>query len=90
MKKRKDGRYSAQVVVGKVDGKKKYKTVYGKTQREVNEKIATLKIQRGKGINLIADENSFEFWCDLLIHDKKSSGVSQKQIKNLLGSARSK
>ena len=36
--KRADGRIAVQVFLGTVDGKRKYKSVYGKTQKEANEK----------------------------------------------------
>ena len=39
-KKQKDGRYRASIYLGKdVYGKKKYKDIYGKTEKECNNKI---------------------------------------------------
>lgn len=35
---RADGRIAVQVYLGTVDGRKKYKTVYGKTQKEADQK----------------------------------------------------
>ncbi|NLL89474.1 MAG: site-specific integrase [Firmicutes bacterium] len=43
--KRKDGRWSAQVFVGIVDGKRKYRTVYGETQAEVRQKTSLISAQ---------------------------------------------
>ncbi len=37
-KTRPDGRIAVQIYLGKVDGKRKYKTVYGATQKEAGEK----------------------------------------------------
>lgn len=61
MKKRKDGLYASQVYLGMEDGKRKYKTVYGKTQKEAKEKAAEIKIKIGKGIDVSA-EGEFEIW----------------------------
>ena len=38
-KKRADGRYAVQVYLGMVDGKRKYKTVYGSIQKEPTIKL---------------------------------------------------
>lgn len=55
-KKRKDGRYATSVTVGyDADGKRKQKTIYGKTIRELDDKLADVKSQLNKGI-VIDDE----------------------------------
>ena len=41
--KRADGRIAVQVYLGVVDGKRKYKTVYGRTQKEADEKADELR-----------------------------------------------
>ena len=48
--KRKDGRYSAQVFVGIVDGKRKYRTVYGETQSEVRQKASLIEADVFRGL----------------------------------------
>lgn len=63
MKQRADGRYEAKVYIGIEVGKKKYKTVYGKTQKEVKQKIAELKVEMGKGVDVKSDM-SFCTWAD--------------------------
>lgn len=83
IKKRKDGRYAAYIYIGFVDGRRKYKTVYGTTQREVKEKAAQLKLQQGRGIDISATYELFEKWCDLVIEDKRAANVSKQQLKNL-------
>lgn len=61
MKKRKDGRYQMNVYVGKDDsGKSKYKTVYGKSQKEVKAKADEIKIKVGKGLDLLNADITFE------------------------------
>ena len=53
--KRADGRIAVQVYIGMVDGKRKYKTVYGRTQKEADNKAKDLKAQRLKGLDLTQD-----------------------------------
>lgn len=49
LKKRKDGRYKMSIFIGgDKDGKKQYKFVYGKTQKEVKEKANKVKISRSR------------------------------------------
>lgn len=69
MKQRSDGRYQMQVYLGEVDGKRKYKTVYGKTQKEVKEKANEVKSQKSKGIDILAQKTTFgeiaEKWLEI-------------------------
>lgn len=52
MKKRKDGRYAKQILLGySEDGKRKYKTLYGKTQAEVDKKERGLRSAIDGGYN---------------------------------------
>lgn len=53
-KKRSDGRYSKQVTVGHKDGKPIRKTVYGKTQKELDKNFRELMLLVDKGI-ILAD-----------------------------------
>ena len=52
MKKRADGRYAKQITIGIKDGKPIKKTVYGKTQKEVEQNYFELKRQIESGIRL--------------------------------------
>jgi len=54
---RSDGRYMVKVYVGVKDGKKAYKYVYGKTQKEADIKADELKVSLtcGKESNYIVD-----------------------------------
>ncbi|MGP1544147.1 MAG: tyrosine-type recombinase/integrase [Candidatus Fimenecus sp.] len=64
--KRKDGRYLINVYVGSVDGKAKYKSVYGKTPVEVRNKAALIRVEYNKGIDILSGDNStFNFWADM-------------------------
>lgn len=81
MKQRADGRYEAKVYIGIEAGKKKYKTVYGTTQKELKQKVAELKISLGKGIDIAADM-SFKTWADryLAVQEDKQSAEYLSQI----------
>lgn len=46
LKQRADGRYQKNVYIGIVDGKRKYKSVFGKTQKEVNKGLTELMEQK--------------------------------------------
>lgn len=63
MKKRPDGRYQKNIYIGTdSNGKKKYKTVFGKTQKEVNQKATEIKLKLNKGIDVCADNDTFGEW----------------------------
>ena len=93
--KRSDGRFAVQVYLGTDErGKRKYKTVYGKTQKEADEKAREVKTRLGKGLDISAAEDSFSDWCDRWLSSKKRDiGNSQylsylgytKHLKNALG-----
>ena len=57
--KRADGRYQRQVYLGKIDGKRQYKVVYGKTEKEVEKKVREIKNQLDKGINIVESVTPF-------------------------------
>lgn len=72
--KRSDNRYAVQVYLGKDEnGKRKIKTVYGKTQREANEKAEELKTQLGKGLDVTNNTRSFKEWSKLFLSSQKTA-----------------
>lgn len=73
LNKRADGRYEVKVYIGKVAGKKKYKTVYGNTVKEVNQKAQDIRISLNKGIDVNGADDSFGIWCDYYLKNKESS-----------------
>ena len=82
--KRADGRYSVQIYLGKDEtGKRKYKTVYGKTQKEATEAADILKAKLGKGINLGHEKDSLGEWARLWLNFKKTE-VSQSHFSGLV------
>lgn len=62
-KPRADGRYQAKIMTGTVDGKQKYKYVYAKTKKELEDKLAVLRVEIGKGADL-TQPMSLSFWID--------------------------
>ena len=59
-KKRSDGRYQANIYIGTENGKKRYKTVYAKGEKELDKKIREVKNQLDKGIDIISSSSTFE------------------------------
>lgn len=77
--RRSDGRIAVQVYLGQVDGKRKYKTIYGSTQKEADQKAEELKIKLNKGIDLTKSRDSFEQWASFWLTSKVINiGNSQK------------
>lgn len=66
-KKRSDGLYQKQITIGRnADGSYKRKTVYGKTQKELDAKISELLHQISIGIR-IDDDSTFSEVADIWI-----------------------
>lgn len=78
-KKRADGRIAVQVYLGMVDGKRKYKTVYGTTQKEADQKAEELRLKMSKGIDISRENDSFYQWAEFWMASKVLDiGNSQK------------
>lgn len=80
---RADGRYRVKVYIGIKDGKKQYKYVYGKTQKEADIKAAELKVSLRKGINVSAHNDSFKVWAEYWLASKKCE-VSADRYSSLV------
>jgi hypothetical protein len=85
--KRKDGRWSLQVPVEPMpDGTPRYKTVYAKTQRDVEQKAALLRasVSNKKYVELsymsVADH--LTEWADTLLHVRENTRRSYKMVVN--------
>ena len=80
--KRADGRYQVSVYVGvNEQGKKQYKSVYGKTQREVLRKADELRLKIGKGMDINSERDTFSVWRERWIDQKKLS-VAEKSLQS--------
>ena len=78
-----DGRYRVRVYLGVKDGKKQYKSVYGKTQKEADRKAEELKVSLRKGIDVSASNDSFKTWANYWLTSKKYE-VSADRYSTLL------
>lgn len=77
-KRRTDGRYQANVYIGRENGKKKYKTVYAKTEKELEKKIRDVKNQLDKGIDIISSSSAFSDCVEKWLKSLKAQ-VSESQ-----------
>ena len=73
VKKRPDGRYMMQIYLGMVDGKRKYKSVYGATPKEVEAKAEEVRAMMGKGLDVAAMRDTFSSWAERWLKLKKST-----------------
>ena len=70
---RKDGLFSSQIYIGMgEDGKRKYKTVYGKTYKEAQTKANTIKTSMHKGLDIAAERDTFYTWSQRWLKVKSS------------------
>lgn len=74
LQKRSDGRYQKSVYIGKDEnGKRLYKTVYGKTQKEIEKKAAELRSQLDKGLDLFSQRDTFALWTKKYLKSKEAT-----------------
>lgn len=77
--KRADGRIAMQIYLGTFDGKRKYKTVYGKTQKEAKAKADEIRIRYGKGLDVDAQRDTLHDWAEKWLK-VKSTKVSSGRL----------
>lgn len=66
-KRRPDGRYSTRISLG--NGQ--YKYVCARSPKELEEKIAQIKLKLGKGLDISAERDTFGEWGELWLSQKK-------------------
>ena len=81
-----DGRIRVRVYVGIKDGKKIYKSVYGKTQKEADIKAEELKVSLRKGMDISSSNDSFKTWANYWLTSKKQE-VSEDRYSSLASRA---
>ena len=82
-KKRADGRYCAQIYLGRDEnGKRQYKSVYGKSPAELKEKETAVRLQLGRGLDALSQRDSFDTWADDWLRLKNSAEITDKQKSN--------
>lgn len=79
--RRADGRIAVQVYLGRFDGKRKYKTVYGKTQKEAEQRASEVKAMLNKGVDLATVDRSFRFWAEKYLQSRKPQLTSANYQK---------
>lgn len=67
--RRSDGRWCATVTVAYRPGKQQRKTFYGKTRREVQEKLTAVLRARQQGIPVITERQTVASFCDRWLDD---------------------
>ncbi len=80
VKRRQDGRYAMQIYLGRKDGKRTYKTVYGNSPKEVEERAVEVRLQLKKGIDVTAARDTFEVWANRWLK-LKASEVSAGRLQ---------
>ena len=84
---RSDGRIAVQVYLGRgEDGKRKYKTVYGRTQKEADEKALEVKANLKKGLDIMNADTPLSNLVDIWLSTKTS--VSEHYKNTLSGKAK--
>lgn len=89
-KRRSDGRLQSKIYLGTVDGKRRYKYVYAHTQKELDSKVMEVKIQLGKGLDVLAQRDTFGKWAGYWLNLKKSEVsphryyIYECRVKNLM------
>ena len=84
---RKDGRWEAAIMDGfRNDGKPNMKHFYGKTQKEVKEKLKAWEKDRESGLNL-QKEMTFSEWSNLWFENHKTNiqPTTQENYKSKTG-----
>ena len=82
-KKRADGRYCAQIYLGRDEnGKRQYKSVYGKSPAELKEKETAIRLQLGRGLDVLSQRDSFDTWADDWLRLKNAADITDKQKSN--------
>lgn len=72
-KKRKDGRFRVSIYIGTVDGKPKYKYVYGNTQKEAKQKAEEIRLMLGRGLDVAAMRDTVESWAERWLKVKQAT-----------------
>ena len=78
-KKRADGRYCAQIYLGRDEnGKRQYKSVYGKSPAELKEKETAVRLQLGRGLDVLSQRDSCDTWADDWLRLKNAAAAGRR------------
>ena len=82
-KKRADGRYCTQIYLGRDEnGRRQYKSVYAKSPAELKEKETAVRLQLGRGLDVLSQRDSFSTWADDWIRLKEKEEITCRQMDN--------
>ena len=70
-KPRPDGLIRVSVYLGSVDGKRKYKAVYGRTQKEADKKALEVKMRLGVGVDILSESTKFQVFREAWLNEKR-------------------
>ena len=80
--RRADGRWEARLDLGWVDGKRQRISVYGKTHREVQEKLRQRQIQRDNNELVVDQRLTVEKWLNFWVADVLPNRVENGTLSN--------
>ncbi len=94
MSKQKNGTYRKQLFIGWKDTgyldemgepirKRVYKSVSGKTPEELEEKYLILRVQMGKGLDILAAQDPFKKWAKMYLDEKYTEELSPTYLNTL-------
>ena len=75
-KKRPDGRYQTRIAIG--NGKYKFVSAY--SQKELDQKVAEVKMQSGRGIDVAAEHDTFGEWGEVCLKKKERTVCHQTYL----------
>lgn len=83
VKKRADGRYCVQIYLGRDEaGKKQYKSLYARSVSELKEKETAVRLQLGRGLDVLSQRDSFSTWADDFLRLKSAAQITDRQKEN--------
>lgn len=83
VKKRADGRYCVQIYLGRDEaGKKQYKSLYARSVFELKEKETAVRLQLGRGLDVLSQRDSFSTWADDFLRLKSAAQITDRQKEN--------
>ena len=95
-----DGLWVGMLDLGVVDGRRRRKTVYGQSEREVLQKLSVLRTAHDRGIDLLAPVLTVAQWLDVWLSDIKGfdgtrprtltlyEGLAERYVKPVIGGVR--
>jgi integrase len=95
-----DGLWVGMLDLGVVGGRRRRKTVYGQTKREVLQKLSTLRTAHDHGIDLLAPTLTVGQWLDAWLSEVKGfdgtrprtltlyKGLAERYVKPVIGTVR--